>query len=500
MHPLPKTPNQETMAAQPANLRPEQVAAAERDLGVPIDDASFAVMAIFPSLGANDLAAALQQGYGARDAATWATPMANAIRSAGFGEAATEAALKSVFARMTMEQLAFALKDAFTLTPSQLTELLAADACARTAAILTGAFTPPPGPASIVSLLRAHFSSSATPNDISAALAGAFTHPPILPTVLMQAIHDAFQIPAPPITDDALAAAVVFALNARPIVPGDVAAALRAVDASITMKGVALALVAAYAPPPLSIVPLAVGTALVEAFADHATPAAVSPALVASFPSLDANHLATTLVQLYKLGIPDVATLLDALWQGWNGDPAHIDAPTAAIAVQRALDLPLTDATLLAAPLARQFALLRTPNDVAALGVAFFRAGYALDVTTVAFKDLFLPWDGVAFGRLFSVFHRPEWGVAIELQVQGETVLEAAPRIRQQFPDLTSSDMALVLASVFGLTAASAGVTPVAEAMKAAAYPLDETSFGMSQFYTPWTAADFGQVFKVYQS
>lgn len=301
--------------------------------------------------------------------------------------------------------------------------------------------------------------SSPTSEQIAAAVATAFDAPPIPVLGLMQAVSDAFQTPPPPITMDELATAVVFALNQRPITPGDVAVALHRFDARATMP-------------------------------------AVSAALIASFPEMDANVLATTLASasVFNLGSSDVAPLLGAL-----APLPRIDAARAALAVRPALSLPITDATLLARPLAQQFGLTRMPNDVSALGVAFFRAGYALDVTAVAFAALFAPWNGFAFGRLESVYTGTEWEIAIQLQSDGKSVIEAAPQIRDQFPQLSSSDMALVLASVFDLTVAAAGVTPVAEAMKAATYALDETALGMSQFFTPWTAEYFGQVLQVYE-
>jgi len=174
-------------------------------------------------------------------------------------------------------------------------QLLASPSIAAPAlasALRRAAPMPPLTPPQVAQALIAAFKqpsigpfSSPTPEQIATALAAAFSEPAITVFDLMQAVDGAFQTPPPPITLDELATAAVFALNARPVTAGDVAAALHRIAPAATIADVAQALVAAYAPP-LVIVPIEVGTALVQAFGNHATMTAVSTALIASFPTM----------------------------------------------------------------------------------------------------------------------------------------------------------------------------------------------------------------------
>jgi hypothetical protein len=280
--------------------------------------------------------------------------------------------------------------------------------------------------------------------------------------------------------------------------PADLELLLVGLYPTLTPAALAQVLVAAFTSPPISANDLAL--TIVRAF-PKTSANDLAIILVAALPvPITPTPLAQALVAAYGFTDAGVTPLLAALWAGWNGNRDDITAATAAIAVKTALALSSTNATPLAGPLSQQFALTRTPNDVAALAVALYRAGFSLDATTIAFSKVFIPWTAAAFGRVLTVFASGEWNLAILLQTQGQTPSAAAATIRQQYPLVTSADMVLIIASVFGYTHADVGVTPVAEAMKAAAYSLDDASVAMSSFFTPWTAADFGRVLAVYNN
>jgi hypothetical protein len=441
-------------------------------------------------------------------------------------------ALRHGYARLSPPDAAVSLVTAFVSPPVTATEVTTALAdtfpgiqLSEVAGALVTAFVAPAiSPAGIAVALREGLSArSITQADVAAALVAVFTLPsPITPETVGAALLTAF--PSGTVTLSSVSSALVAAF--RPMAASALAVALSRTFPQASLQEVGGSVVAA-----LSTGPLVVAPALVAAF-PQATPATVMASVLALFPgltlpdrtsvlhagypSLDAKALAPVLVGGWPgvtvLGLAqalvaawsftpaDIPQLLSALVAGFAADPRRIDPAVAASTLETALGLMETDMGALASALATQFALRRSPKDVAALGVTLRAAGIGFNLAVPALRGVYgALWSAEAANRLWSVYNAPEWNLVIAAKARGEAPSAAGREIRTHFPDLLAPQFVLVLASTFYLTSPATGVDPVGRALKAANYPPKQALAAMSGFYAPdWTPNDAATLLRIY--
>ncbi len=444
---------------------PQQTADRLASGGTRMESAGAAVREVFPGLDAGETAATLQRAYAATDPAAWATPMATALRDAGFDREAAHGALSAVFPGITREQLAAAMRAAYSLDPAQLAEYLArlGFPFAETAAILASAFTPKPAPAAIVALLRASYPGLGAA-DLVAALAGAR----FAPAETARAV--AGEVPST--TAAEMAGYLAAAYTSPAIAPEEAAVALVAAFPGTTPLEVARALRDAFAQP--AIEPAGVARALVAGFTEPAiTAAQAAPVLAAVFgypASVDAAAIATALVVGFAarpIAPAEAAAALRAL------SPAP-EPPAAAQALVAAFTVPALTPAQAAQALVAAFAtpVPITPAAVGEALVAAFTTPAPIEPAGVAaalaaaFADPRITAAALAEALARSFPAATESGVAAALVagLPGTGEAEAAGALAAAFPATTPAAVALALATAFRATTPAT----VAAALRAA--------------------------------
>jgi hypothetical protein len=310
-------------------------------------------------------------------------------------------------------------------------------------------------------------SAFAPPNPSAASLtqacAGAFTAPSA--ASIATGLLVAFPTTTPPQLLDILTAgfaAAGKALDAQ-TAGAAVAAAFAAIGAALTQTALIGLMLAKYG---AQLTPAQLVNLLIAAYGAAATVSSVIVALTAAYAQaglyLSAVQTAVAVQQGFALAAKDTVSTLNALGQG--------------------------------------FGLSRVPNDVAALGAAMNAASFGLNDVSAAMKIYYgASWTIDAYQELSEVYSQALFQAAIAAVLAGTAVQQAGPNLKSQYPTSAAPTMVHVLASAYTLTATAIGVVPVAQAMKAAGYTLNETSAAMKTQYQPdWTVEDYQKVSAVF--
>jgi hypothetical protein len=257
------------------------------------------------------------------------------------------------------------------------------------------------------------------------------------------------------------------------------AAAGKALDAQTAGAAVAAAFAAIGAAPTQSAL---VGLMLAK-YGAQATPALLVNLLIAAYGT------AAT-----------VSSVVAALVAGYAQAGLSLSAVLTAVALKQGFALAAKDTASTLTALGNGFILNRVPNDVAALGAATNAAGFGLNDVSAAMKTYYGPaWTIDAYQELSEVYSQALFQAALASVLAGTAVRQAGTSLKSQYPGTAAPQMVHVLASAYTLTATSAGVVPVAQAMKTAGYTLAETSAAMKTQYQPdWTVEDYQKVSAVF--
>jgi hypothetical protein len=303
----------------------------------------------------------------------------------------------------------------------------------------------------------------------------------------------------PVITAPVMAAAVspaMVALNAAELAKG-----IMALFPASMVADLYTALQAAWQARHVVLTPADAATGIVAGFTYLTLPVSqtdVAKELVSQFPVITINDLTSAL----KTGFGSAATADSVLAAMIAAAAPRLVPATAAPALTAVFALTKPQLQTLANSISAQFVLTRSPNTVASMALSLKASSFALTDVSAALNVVYSPnWTPDDYGIVLGVYNDAIWAPALQSYNQGNTVQATAPALKTSYPATSADAMCSVLASTYYLIITAVSVVPMAQAMKAAGYPLAQTVAAMKLQYQPdWTPQDYQQVLNVYNT